>query len=82
MEGGLKGNSAGNISLPWYSPPDNNSKILEEEKKRERHRERERAERERWLLLVGTVFRGREIACLAAALGPLACLAAALGPLT
>ena len=34
-----------------------------------------------WLLLVGIVFRGREIACLAAALGPLASLAAALCPL-
>ena len=33
------------------------------------------------LLLVGTVFRGREIACLDVALGPLPGLAAALGPL-
>ena len=37
--------------------------------------------RERWLLLPSIGFGGREIASLAAALGPLACLAAALGPL-
>ena len=36
---------------------------------------------QRGLLLVGNVFIGRKIACLAAALGPLACLAQALGPL-
>ena len=32
------------------------------------------------LLVVSIDFRGREMACLAAALGPLACLAAALCP--
>ena len=36
--------------------------------------------RERWLLLPSIGFGGREIASLAAALGPLACLAAVLGP--
>ena len=40
-----------------------------------------RPEREKGLLLVSIGFRGREIACLAAALGPLACLDKALGPL-
>ena len=40
-----------------------------------------RRKEERGLLLVGIVFRGREIAYLAAALAPLACLAAVLGPL-
>ena len=35
-----------------------------------RERDREKAE-ERGLLVVGIDFRGREIACLAAALGPL-----------
>ena len=35
-------------------------------------------ERETGLLVDGIDFRGREIACLAAELGPLACLAAAL----
>ena len=38
-------------------------------------------QRQKLLLLVGIGVRGREIACLAAALDPLACLAAALGPL-
>ena len=38
-------------------------------------------ERERKRAVVGIVFRGREIACLAAALGPLVCLTAALGQL-
>ena len=38
-------------------------------------------ERERGLLLVSIGFRGRNIDCLAAALGPLACLAAAIGTL-
>ena len=37
--------------------------------------------RERWLLLPSIGFGGREIASLAAALGPLACLAAAVGSL-
>ena len=36
-------------------------------------------ERRKERLIVGIVFRGREIACLVAALGILACLAAASG---
>ena len=38
-------------------------------------------ERERGLLIPSIGFRGRDIASLAAALGPLVCLGAALGPL-
>ena len=48
-------------------------------KKTEGERELER-ERERGLILVSIGFRGREIACLAAALGLLACLTEASGP--
>ena len=44
--------------------------MRESERERERRKER---------LIVGIVFRGREIACLVAALGILACLAAASG---
>ena len=46
----------------------------------ERERKGERESR-RGLLVVGFDFRGREIACLAAAIGPIARLAAAPGPL-
>ena len=48
--------------------------------KREEERKGERESR-RGLLVVGIDFRGREIACLAAALGTLAYLVEALGPL-
>ena len=53
---------------------------------RERNKKRVGEDRKRWrktkkVVTSGHFFRVREIACLAAALGPLAFLAAAFGPL-